>query len=209
MRVFVTVHAAVSLDGRIARERESTSLSTPEGRRSAHRARAKADAVLVGSDTVRIDDPRLTVREIPGRNPMRVVLASRLGVSPRARLFDKPGRTLVIGVSGDGKALTDAGAEVALVPPGPDGMVGLRGALEVLHARGVERLLVEGGSRVMTAFFRARLVHRVELEIAMTMLGAGTPLLGEIGEAPRLSNVDVERLGTSVLVTGDVLEDHA
>lgn len=167
--------------------------------------------MLVGSDTVRIDDPRLTVRDLgpefprDGRNPLRVVLASRLDVSPQAKVFDKPGRVLVIGVEGSARAFDEVGAEVVLVPAGPDGRVGLRGALDALQKRGVERLLVEGGSRVLTSFFRERLVDRVELEIAMTMLGVGTPLVGALDHTPKLENVRIERLGSSVLVVGDVV----
>lgn len=229
----VTVHAALSLDGRIARDRARTSLSTLEGRRSAHRARAEADAVLVGSDTVRIDDPQLTVRhadELPGipkgigravpddpgpaaeatRQPLRVVLSSRLDVSPRARLFREPGRTLVLGVEGNPAALEASGAQVVMVAPGPDRRVALGAALDVLRDRGVERLLVEGGSRILTAFFREELVDRVELELAMTILGHGTPLLMGVGDRPlRLEAVTVERLGTSVLVSGDVVRERS
>jgi len=197
--VLVTVHVAVSLDGRIALNGATTALSTPEGRRSAHSARAVADAVLVGSGTVRIDDPRLTVREVEGRNPLRVVLASSLDLPPTARVFDKCGSVLVIGVRGE------ASERAIVVPSGADGMVGLAGALEVLRNRGVERLLVEGGSRVLTSFFRAGLVDRVEIEYAMTFLGGGTPLVEALPLPVRLTDVTTERLGTSVLVRGAVV----
>jgi riboflavin-specific deaminase-like protein len=196
------VHVATSLDGRIALDGRTTALSTPEGRRSAHSARAAADAVLVGSGTVRIDDPRLTVREVEGRNPLRIVLASSLALPSNARVFDKCGSVLVIGVEGHEGSLENA--EVVLVRSGPDGMVGLREALEVLRKRGVERLLVEGGARVLTSFFKAGLVDRVEIEFAMTVLGGGTPLVETLPVPVRLTDVTTERLGTSVLVRGTV-----
>ena len=194
--VRIVCHAAVSLDGRIAQGRVTTSLSTPEGRRSAHSARARADAVLVGSDTVRIDDPRLTVRECEGRDPLRVVLASTVDLPARARIFDKPGRALVIGVN----RLTEVDADIELVEADSNGMVGLSGALEVLRRRGVKRLLVEGGSRVLGSFFREGLIDHVELEIAMTVLGSGIPLVDGLGSPVRLGNVRTSRLGTSMLV---------
>src|SRR5687767_2923463 len=93
----VTVHVAQSLDGRLAIEGMATPLSSPEGRRAAHVARAEHDAVLVGIDTVRIDDPRLTVRDVEGSDPLRVVLASRLDVPLGAKVLDPKGRALVIG----------------------------------------------------------------------------------------------------------------
>jgi riboflavin biosynthesis pyrimidine reductase len=77
-------------------------------------------------------------------------------------------------------------------------------------ARGVKRLLVEGGPKIVTSFLRAKRVDRMSVEIAMTMLGApGTPLLGALGvdctlSAPRLTNIEVERLGDNLIVHGDV-----
>ncbi|MBX3228392.1 MAG: RibD family protein [Labilithrix sp.] len=216
-RVTVTVHVAASLDGRIAIDRAPTSLSTPEGRRSAHSARAEHDAVLVGSDTVRIDDPRLTLRtadDAPApTQPLRVVLASALEVPARARLFDERGPVLVFGAegrasSGAEQALRARGAEVALVPADESGMVALAPVLDRLAARGVRRLLVEGGSRVLTSFFRARLVDVLEVELAMSLLGApGVPLVGALERPPRLTDVEVVRLGANVLVRGRVVNE--
>lgn len=171
--------------------------------------------MLVGINTVRIDDPQLTVREAKGPDPLRVVLSSRLDLSPQARVLARRGRVLVIGAKGSAtdaacKTLLEAGADVAVVEATADGMVSLDGALSALAARGVKKLLVEGGARVLTSFFKARLVHRVEIEIVMRLLGApGTPTLGGLGIASldhslTLANVSVERLGTSVLVRGEV-----
>lgn len=197
----MTVHVATSLDGRIARDGRTTALSSDEGRRSAHRARAENDAVLVGSATVRIDDPLLTVREVDGENPLRVVLASQLDVAPRARVF-ADARALVVGV--DGAKNPGLPAEIALVPA-ENGMVALGAALELLAERGVERLLVEGGARVLTSFFRAGLVDRLEVEVAAAVLGdPGTAVLGALDAPPRLRNVGIEPLGTSVLIRADV-----
>lgn len=195
------MHVATSIDGRIARRGQTTPLSSDEGRRSAHRARAENDAVLVGSATVRIDDPLLTVREVEGRNPLRVVLASGLDVAPSARVFEDKS-ALVLGVVGASNPALPA--QIALLP-GESGMVALGPALELLAARGVERLLVEGGSRVLTSFFRGGFVDRLEVEVAATLLGdPGTPFVGLLEAPPRLTNIAIEPLGTSVLIRADV-----
>lgn len=213
---FVTVHLAQSLDGRVALDGALTLLSTSEGRACAHAARAEHDAVLVGASTVRIDDPQLTVRDAVGADPLRVVLASTLALPRGARVLARDGRALVIGAEGrviaeERGALESAGVAVAVAPSDPDGRVAIDGALAVLAARGVERLLVEGGSKVVTSFLRARRVDRMCIEIAMRLLGApGTSMLGALAvgsleQAPRLANVSVERLGENVLVRGDVV----
>ena len=215
-RPFVTVHLAQSLDGRVALEGALTPLSTNEGRTCAHAARAAHDAVLVGSSTVRIDNPRLTVRDAPGEHPLRVVLASTLSLPRGAHVLARDGRALVIGAEGrvskeERAALEAAGVDVGIAPPDPDGRVAIDGALSVLFERGVKRLLVEGGSKVVTSFLKARRVDRMSVEIAMRLLGApGTPMLGalmvgELGQAPSLANVSVERLGENVIVRGDVV----
>ena len=213
---FVTVHLAQSLDGRVALDGACTLLSTHEGRTCAHAARATHDAVLVGASTVRIDDPRLTVRDAPGKHPLRVVLASTLALPRGAHVLAPDGRALVIGAEGrvseeERAALEAAGVAVAVAPRDPDGRVAIDGALAALAERGVRRLLVEGGSKVVTSFLRAKRVDRMCVEIAMRLLGApGTPMLGALSvgtldEAPSLTNVSVERLGENVIVRGDVV----
>jgi riboflavin-specific deaminase-like protein len=214
----VTAHYAQSLDGRLAIDRSTTVLSTPEGQRAAHVARAAHDAVVVGKNTVHIDDPRLTVRHAEGADPIRVVLASTLDVplEPRpARVLDRRGRVIVFGARGRADAarvtrLEDAGAEVRLVEATSDGLVSLPDVLASLASEGARRVLVEGGARVLTSFFRARLVHHVEIEIAMRFLGApATNVFGALGVAglvgaPSLVDVTVDRLGASLLVRGVV-----
>jgi riboflavin-specific deaminase-like protein len=215
-RPYVTVHLAQSLDGRVALEGACTPLSTPEGRTAAHAARAAHDAVLVGASTVRIDDPRLTVREAPGEHPLRVVLASTFALPQGARVLATDGRALVIAAEGradaaERAALEAAGVTVAVAPHDGGGRVAIEGALAVLAEHGVKRLLVEGGAKVVTSFLRARSVDRMSVEIGMCLLGApGTTMLGALGvsapgEAPRLANVTVERLGENVIVRGDVV----
>jgi len=215
-RPFVTVHLAQSLDGRVALDGVRTSLSTGEGRACAHAARAAHDAVLVGASTVRIDDPMLTVRHAAGSDPLRVVLASTLALPRGAQVLARDGRALIIGAEGrvlpdEQRALEAAGIAVAVAPSDPDGRVAIDGALSVLAARGVERLMVEGGAKVVTSFLRAKRVDRMCIEIAMRLLGApGTSMLGALSvgaleQAPTLTNVSVERLGENVLVRGDVV----
>ncbi|MDB4941526.1 MAG: Diaminohydroxyphosphoribosylaminopyrimidine deaminase [Labilithrix sp.] len=215
-RPVVTVHLAQSLDGRLAIQGQRTALSERSGLCLAHASRAAHDAVLVGASTVRIDDPRLTVRDAPGQHPLRVVLASTLSLPREARVLDADGRALVIGAEGraidtERASLEARGVAVAIAPRDDAGRVAIEGALAVLAERGVRSLLVEGGAAVITSFLRARRVDHMCIEIAMRLLGApGTAMLGALGvaaidEAPSLTNVTVERAGESVLVRGDVL----
>lgn len=213
----VTMHFAQSLDGRIAYAPPSDRLllSSPEGFALAHRLRAEHDAVLVGIRTVLRDDPRLTVRACRGPQPRRVVLDSALRIPERARLLDgESGRALVCGARGradDAAAsrLRARGVDVCVLPASSDGRVSLRALLCALAERNVRRLLVEGGATVISSFVRERIVDRLSVEIAPTLLGprALAAFEGLAGGAVRLDDVRVERLGTSVLVQGQVAYD--
>lgn len=220
-RPLVTLHFAQTLDGRIAARSERAALSTPEGITSAHRARAEHDAVLVGVRTVVIDDPRLTVRACEGRQPLRVVLSSALDLPEEARLLsparDEPagGRVLVVGAAGRASEpavarLVERGVDVVVVPATERGWVSLPHALAELHARGVRRLLVEGGGRVLTSFLLARLADRAEIEIAPRLFGdTALPAIGALGEAPIASAIElreqvVEHVGGNVLLRGEL-----
>lgn len=220
-RPLVTLHFAQSLDGRIGLGPGSQRaiLSSEQGVISAHRARSEHDAVLVGIETVLHDDPQLTARGVESARPLRVVLDSELRLPMTARVLARAegtGNVVIFGCSERASTprrhqLEAAGAEVVLTPADRDGRVALPEALEVLAARGVKRLLVEGGAKVLTSFLRAGLAQRAEIEIAPVWLGApATPGLCELGvsqlgQALRLERVEVTRLGENVLVRGDVV----
>lgn len=218
-RPFVTIHLAQTLDGRIAARGARVEISTREGLEEAHRARAAHDAVLVGGKTVLIDDPLLTVRLCEGPQPLRVVLSSALDLPETARLFARAGApggpVLVIGAEGRASEAARArlaarGVEVRVVPVNERGWVSLPHALAALHERGVRRLLVEGGARVLTSFLSERLADFAEIEIAPRIFGdaalaAFGALAGSLpAEAVALRRPTVERVGENLLVRGDV-----
>ncbi len=211
----VTVHFAQSLDGRIGQSGARIVLSSPEGIELAHRARAEHDAVLVGSNTVRVDDPQLTVRVCAGPQPRRIVLASTLDIPLSARMLERGPGVLVVGAAGRAteearQRLEALGAQVRLVDASGEGFVSLEAALREIRLWGIERLLVEGGARVLTSFVRARAVDFIAIEIAPLLFGASA--LAAFGtlwpDAPQgtLALVDarVDRLGANFVVRGQV-----
>jgi diaminohydroxyphosphoribosylaminopyrimidine deaminase/5-amino-6-(5-phosphoribosylamino)uracil reductase len=168
------------------------------------------DAVLVGAGTARADDPALTTR-LPGRrgrDPLRVVLDTDLALPARLRLFRQrsPALTLVAHAS-DRRRRFGPGVELLRCRRGKGG-VDLRDLLAKLAARGVTHLLVEGGAQVHARFLDAGLVDRVAVLIAPKLAGADGLSFGtgrgpaRMADAPRLEEVQVERLGDDILVTG-------
>ncbi len=186
-RPWVTLKAAQSWDGRISAAGGSATWVTGDAaRRYAHRLRFRHDAVLVGAGTVRRDDPNLTVR-LPGvaAERVRVVLAPRLGLDPKAKVFARGGastprtRVYVDGSCPDTEAarFRDV-AEVVCVGGGVDGL-DLEAVLADLRDAGVQSILVEGGGKTAGAFLRAGLVDDIVLFIAARLLGAegATPVV--------------------------------
>lgn len=194
-RPYVTVSYAQSLDGRIATVNgESRWISGPETLELAQELRRDNQAVAVGIGTALRDDPLLTCRLPGARAPVRALFDSRLRLPLDGRLAAtaREAPVLVFHCAGDAEAdarrsaLARAGIETVHIPRREDGLLDPRAALEELARRGVRRLLVEGGARLITAFLGGRLVDRLVLVSAPIFIGRGLDAVGELGTA-RLS----------------------
>lgn len=176
---YVALKLAVSLDGKIAAAPgRSTRLTGPETEAEVHRLRRGFAGILVGAETARVDDPRLTVRSgtPPARPPARLVVDSRAALSPEAALFEDVERAPVIVFCRDDaseaaiEALEDAGAAVHPVPSSEEG-VDLDRVLEICWETGIHSVLCEGGGRLASSLLERRRVQRLYLFLAPTVLG--------------------------------------
>jgi GTP cyclohydrolase II len=212
-RPYVVLKYAQTVDGRIAtRHGDAKWISSEAERRISHGLRAACDAVLVGVGTAIVDDPELTVRMVAGPSPLRVVLDSTLRLPSTARILDNRAGTVVITTTPSSEerraALRARAVGVHVVDAGPRG-VDLASALRTLRELGVGSLLVEGGGRVITSFFAEKLVDRLVLGIAPTIMGTGIDAVGDLGvgsvaESVRLRNRSVHQAGDDLLVAADV-----
>mgnify|MGYP001078325239 CR=1 FL=1 len=214
---FVTVKFAMSLDGKIAtRNGDSKWISSEESRGYVHRLRKISDAIMVGVNTVIIDDPQLTARvggEIE-RQPLRVIVDSQGRTPLNARVFQSPGRALLAvgeSIAQDRvRQLEEAGAEVMRLPS-RDGLVDIEELLRALGRMEITSVLVEGGGTLLGSFFDLRLVDKVFAFISPIIIGgekakvvAGGKGIDKISQALCLSRVRVERFGQDVMVSGYV-----
>ncbi len=210
-RPFVSLKAATSLDGRMNLANGSSKWITGiESRTEAHRMRAENDAVLVGVGTVLADNPELTVRNVEGINPLRVVLDSRLRTPPSAKVIGNDSKCLIITSEGTDreklKALEDAGAKVAEVSS-RGGHVEISSALKYLAGMGVLTLMVEGGAEVLSEFLRKGLADYVRLFIAPRIFGEGKAIttnmnFADVSEAFRLMDTKTRILGEDIMIEG-------
>jgi diaminohydroxyphosphoribosylaminopyrimidine deaminase/5-amino-6-(5-phosphoribosylamino)uracil reductase len=200
---------AMSLDGRTALANGVSQWITGEAaRRDVQHWRARSCAVLTGINTVLADDPQLNVREIGSeRQPLRVVLDSRLRLPPTARILEG-GNVLIYTGTRDSKknaGLENSGASVCELPDG-NGQVDLPAMMRDLAQRGCNEVLVEAGSTLNGALLRAGLVDELLLYVAPQLLGdmaRGIAQLGELtglDQSIRLKWQDVRQVGDDLRV---------
>lgn len=210
-RPWITLKAATTLDGRIATSRgESRWITGPAARAEVHALRAAHDAVIVGIGTVRADDPRLTVRDATGADPIRVVVDSRLRTPPTAALLAPGARAIVAGLASAPAArrrrLAAAGAEVWSLPA-RDRRVDLTALTRALAAAGVTSALVEGGGELHAAFLAAGLVDEIVLHVAPIVLGGrrGGPTWVGGREVARLADATRFAIHATRAAGGDLI----
>jgi diaminohydroxyphosphoribosylaminopyrimidine deaminase/5-amino-6-(5-phosphoribosylamino)uracil reductase len=213
-RPWVIAKAGVSADGRVAAGAGTrTDITSVPSRRRAQRLRAEVDAMAVGVETLLIDDPFLTVREVFRPRPLtRVVLDRRLRTPSSARLLSTldTGPVVVV-TTGDAlesqpeaaRRLAGTGAVVVAT----DGSV--PAVLQCLAKRDIQSVLVEGGPRIHAAFADAGMIDEVQVFVAQEVfLPDGLPLAMPALSFGTLDDLQVEPIGNDVLVRGYVHRPH-
>ncbi len=221
-RPFVTAKFAASLDGRIASTSgDSRWISGPQTLRWAHQNRPLFDAMLVGVETIIVDDPQLTARPESWRGPvpqpLRVVIDSRGRTPLNSRVLnDTASSATLIATTAAApedwlESMRSRGVDVEVLPTEGSGLgrVSLAALLDCLgRQRGVVSLLVEGGGEVLGSFFDQRLINKVTAVVAPMIIGgdAQTAVRGRGAERMRdvlrLNGMTVEQLGDDMLIVG-------
>ena len=204
-RPYVTLKIGVSADGKIAAgPGERTPITGPEVKSRVHLMRAQSDAVLVGLSTVLIDDPDLTCR-LPGmeaRSPIRIVADTRLSIPSKAKLV-KSAEQVPVWILSTRKGGVSAGITVIDCRQTPDGWVDFTDALEQLTARGINRLLVEGGSHISQSLLEANLVD--EVQVFQNPVAIGPQGIDAIAEMPLENLANQFRLTEKEVLGSDTL----
>lgn len=220
-RPAITLSFAQSLDGCItACQGSSTAISSDQSMLMTHQLRAMHNAILVGINTVLVDDPRLTVRHAKGENPIPVVLDSRLRTPPTAKLLHQDGPQAIIATLPDASKerelkLVEAGARVIRIPEAPGSGIGLTDLFTWLREQQIMSLMIEGGSRVISSVLAECLVDQLVLTIAPVFFGQNGVRAMATLDCSRsiskscLTNVVIERLGDDMVVWGTLALDDA
>jgi GTP cyclohydrolase II len=210
----ITLSYAQSLDGCIAADHgQPTAISNCQTLVLTHHLRAMHEALMIGVNTVIVDDPQLTVRLAPGGNPTPVIVDSSLRTPLDAKLLSQDSHPLVVTTakshSGRGSALEAKGADVICVASNPDGGVDLMDVFTTLRARGIRSVFVEGGAKIITSILASDLADQVVITISPHFLGgvrSVEPLLGRgANRRPELTDIACERFGDDLVVHGELL----
>ena len=189
-RPWVRLKVAASLDGKTALANgRSQWITGPDARRDVHAWRARSCAMLTGIGTVRDDNPRLTVRDVPTtRQPLRVVVDSRLEISPDAAILDG-GRCLIACAHASTEkmqALRERGGEIVALP-NPQGKVDLPALMNELGRRGINEVMVEAGAKLAGSLLREGCIDELLLYQAPLLLGDAARGMAEFGELTELA----------------------
>jgi len=184
---YVTAFVTMSVDGKIASRSGDSRLSCPFDKKRLHELRATSDGVMVGANTVRIDDPLLTPRLVQvEKPPARIVVDGKLTLTPTYRVFkvkDAPTYLITSSKTPESKLrkFEDIGVNVIKAPE-KDDEVNLNYALSELYGKGVKHILVEGGGILIWSLLKQNLIDELRVTISPFIIGgkaAITPVEGE------------------------------
>lgn len=179
MKPYVILNAAMTLDGKIATKTGSSKISGKEDLERVHKFRKEVDGIMVGINTVLADDPRLTVHKIPSKkedNPIRVVVDSKARTPLNSRILNKDAGT-IIAIANSAKNVPNSKknckhlAKVANLFYSGDEQVDLKDLMKYLHEKGVETLMLEGGSTLNFSMIKEGLIDEIKVAIAPMIVG--------------------------------------
>jgi len=207
----VIINCAMSADGKIALpSRKQLRISSDEDMERVYRLRNECDAVLVGIGAVISDNPNLTIKEKYVKNPkqpLRVVLDSSCRTPEGALVLNDMTKTLIFTIQGNEKHFDGENIEIVGIKKDEEGYVDLESMLDVLHQKGIKKLLVEGGGTVIWNFLRRGLVDDLYVYIGSCIIGGkNTPTMADgigiksEGDLLSIKVIDMIRLGSGILV---------
>ena len=214
---FITVKYAMSLDGKIAsKNMDSKWISSVESRLFVQKMRSAVDAIMVGSNTVRQDNPSLTVRNSEGEptsdQPLRVIVDGDGVIDSKSNVVTQPGDILVaVSRSEIVRDLEKLGVRVELIPDS-NGKVDLVSLMSLLASKyEITNVLVEGGGKLVGSLFDLKLVDKIAAFVSPIIIGGEKAVTGVEGDgvdfikdAFRLNDVEMIKLDKDFLIIGSV-----
>ena|SRR5579872_2594329 len=177
-RPYVILSSAISIDGKIATRTRKSNLSSRKDLVRVHNLRKSVDAIIVGKNTIRVDDPLLTVRYVKGNNPIRVILDSKGSLSTKSNVIKTAKNIPTILVVSENaprnvKKFTAKGVQVIRCGKKK---IDIKKLLKILGKKGIKKIVVEGGGTTNWHFFKEKLVDEIIVTITPYILGGSTAI---------------------------------
>ena len=209
---FVVVKAAMSLDGKIAtRTGDSKYITAKEAREFVHQLRAEYDAVMVGINTILKDNPQLTVRHAKGRNPIKIVVDTKLKIPLTSDVIKNEPTRLIVATSKKApkakiKKLKQKGVHVLVINLAK-GRIDLKELMDELGKKEICSIMIEGGAELNAESIKAGIVDKILVFISPKLIGEGLAALGDLGitkidKSIKLKNLNYKKIGRDILIEG-------
>jgi diaminohydroxyphosphoribosylaminopyrimidine deaminase / 5-amino-6-(5-phosphoribosylamino)uracil reductase len=215
---FVTVKVAQTLDAKISSgKNDKNKITCLQSRKYVHKLRMEHDAILVGSGTIKTDNPFLTLRHVRGNQPYRIILNSSLDINLNSHVFsDEFSEKTILFVSNKVykdkliliQKLISKGVRVYPLKPKENGLFDLKMVLKIIGKLGISSILVEGGSKIFSEFITQKLFDSLLIFIAPKILGKGIPVIDtnsvKLFSGLEFSKFAVEMIGEDILYKASV-----
>jgi len=201
---YITLKIAQSIDGRIGlTKKKQLWLTGKESLKYVHELRSEYDAILVGAGTIKSDNPLLTVREVSGRNPIRIIIDGRLTSPLNSKIFNgkDADRTWIFTSTKSDirnrKKLSDKGVRIFNLAPSKSQMLDLKEIFSILSKNKINSVLVEGGAEIFSQFVNLDLFDEIIILQAPIILGKGVSS-STTSEFKKLQLLNIQRLGKDI-----------
>jgi len=201
---FVTLKIAQSIDGKISlSKKKQTWLTGKKSIEYVHKLRTEYDAVLVGAGTIKTDNPMLTVRNVRGRNPIRVIIDGKLSIPINSKVIEcsDPQKTIIITSNTSSerkiKQMSAKGIKVFKLNSLSNNRINLRSVIRFLAKQNITSVLVEGGSEIFTQFVEQNLFDEIIILQSPKILGKGIGAFN-LKKLKRIQLFEVKKIGEDI-----------
>ena len=209
-RPHVILSAAMTLDGKIASKTGDSELSSKHDKVRIHKLRSKVDAILVGSNTVKRDNPTLTVRYVKGKNPIRVILDSKGTISLNSKIVrtsKKIPTILAVSKKATKKNIVKLEKYSIKVIITGENRINIKNLLKKLSKKKIKTILVEGGGNVNWEFIKEGLVDEIIITVSPYLIGGKNAIslvegdgFSKIQQSPKLKLKKITQFGNEIVL---------
>ena len=209
-RPWIILSAAMSLDGKIASKNGDSKLSSKQDKVRIHKIRSKVDAILVGSNTVKRDNPKLSVRYVKGKNPIRIILDSKGTISSNSKIVrtsKKIPTILAVSKKATKKNILKLKKNSIEVIVTGENRINIKNLLKKLAIKKIKTILVEGGGTVNWEFIKEGLVDEIIITVSPYLIGGINAIslvegegFSKVHQSPKLKLKKITQIGNEVIL---------